>query len=563
MSATGHTYYVATNGSDSHSGSSGSPFKTIQKCATKVVAGDTCQIAGGDYHETVTPARGGTANARITAPGARVTENNWFVSDSATVTSSTVGSVTAPDRAPCVGLSPNQRTNYTLSGKLALIGRPGEWFYQASTHKLYLWSPDGTSPASHVVEAEQRNVGIDLSGKSCISVVGLGLKATTAVTSSTSKENVLDQVTARYVSAYNDFEQDPNTVTTPDGCAVPTAGETTSGNRIYNNTSGTETNVASTFGGTYTDTEIVNNIGVTGNDPGITNSNNLTPVSSAQYTNPAVYDFTLKSTSPARNAGVVKSPATDGFTDPTPSPGAYQYGVPKWSAGAVRTSGPLVEAESYTSSNGVSPSWVFSAGSPQRDAGGYTTLKAWRPPARPLSGTNVIPSRVTGRRWTRGSPVRRTPTRSSSATPCTLANGSSCSTVGRRRPFSSRDRVLAVNPVSAANSARVEPRDRRSARSRGPKSSGTVSWWSPMAASCRSATGFAIGSVRGKDCAPNDDPEEEPAWQTRSTTCALDSTPRWTNTAPPCTTAWTGWTRKRPGGRSCRRGRRCWAWSST
>lgn len=120
MSATGHTYYVATNGSDSHSGSSGSPFKTIQKCATKVVAGDTCQIAGGDYRETVTPARGGTANARITAPGARVTAHNWFVSDSGTVTSSTVGSVTAPGMAPCVGLSPNQRTNYTLSGKLVV-----------------------------------------------------------------------------------------------------------------------------------------------------------------------------------------------------------------------------------------------------------------------------------------------------------------------------------------------------------------------------------------------------------------------------------------------------------
>ena len=155
MSATGHTYYVATNGSDSHSGSSGSPFKTIRKCATKVVAGDTCQIAGGDYRETVTPARGGTANARITAPGARVTVNGadpvtgWGVVSPAelaglrsadpflaaseftagvqgghiyrtTVTSSTVGSVTAPGMAPCVGLSPNQRTNYTLSGKLVV-----------------------------------------------------------------------------------------------------------------------------------------------------------------------------------------------------------------------------------------------------------------------------------------------------------------------------------------------------------------------------------------------------------------------------------------------------------
>ncbi|MFJ4633797.1 hypothetical protein [Streptomyces sp. NPDC088847] len=52
-------------------------------------------------------------------------------------------------------------------------------------------------------------------------------------------------------------------------------GRSTSGDRIYNNTSGTDTNVATTFGGTYSDTEIVNNIGVTGNDPGITNSNNF------------------------------------------------------------------------------------------------------------------------------------------------------------------------------------------------------------------------------------------------------------------------------------------------
>jgi Carbohydrate binding module (family 6) len=130
-------------------------------------------------------------------------------------------------------------------------------------------------------------------------------------------------------------------------------GQDTTGNQIYNNTSGTDTNVASTFGGTFSDTDIINNIGVTGTGPGITNSNNFTPVSAAQFTDPAADDFTLTANSPARNAGVVWSPATDGFTDPAPSLGAYQYGTARWVGGASRV-GELVQAESYTSSSGIS-----------------------------------------------------------------------------------------------------------------------------------------------------------------------------------------------------------------
>ncbi|HEY4459043.1 MAG TPA: carbohydrate-binding protein [Pseudonocardiaceae bacterium] len=415
-----------------------------------------------------------------------------------------------------------------MSGKLELLGQPGEWFYSASTHRLYLWTPDGTSPATHTVEAKQRELAIDLSGRSYVSVVGLDIKGASAQTSSSSTQDVLEGINAQDISAYDDLAPDPNMVTTPDGCAVLTAGETTSGillggthnvlrdsvldgstgngvavtgsantvtnntilhvdtlgsyaaginilgahqtithntvessgrsdinidnkvagttasgdsiayndlsdynnlvvdggaiyvccsvdlagssidhnqlhdpaplaasapapgiyldnstldataydnvawnrttygavlinpnnasttgNRIYNNTSGTDTNVASTFGGTFTDTDIVNNIGVTGTGPGITNTNNLTPASSARFTNPAADDFTLKATSPARNAGVVWSPATDGYRDPQPSEGAYQFGAPKWGAGASRA-GATVQAESYSSSSGVS-----------------------------------------------------------------------------------------------------------------------------------------------------------------------------------------------------------------
>lgn len=72
----GTTYYVSTTGSDSNAGTSVSPFLHIQKCATVMVAGDTCQIASGTYRETVAAANSGTATSRITyaaAPSAAVT----------------------------------------------------------------------------------------------------------------------------------------------------------------------------------------------------------------------------------------------------------------------------------------------------------------------------------------------------------------------------------------------------------------------------------------------------------------------------------------------------------
>src|SRR6202035_643780 len=56
--------------------STSTPFKTIQKCASAAVAGDSCLIMAGTYHETVTPANSGTSSEPITfAPynGASVT----------------------------------------------------------------------------------------------------------------------------------------------------------------------------------------------------------------------------------------------------------------------------------------------------------------------------------------------------------------------------------------------------------------------------------------------------------------------------------------------------------
>ena len=67
LNATGTAFYVATNGSDSNSGTNRSaPFQTIQQAASMAVAGDTCYVCAGVYHETLVPSSSGTSNAPIT-----------------------------------------------------------------------------------------------------------------------------------------------------------------------------------------------------------------------------------------------------------------------------------------------------------------------------------------------------------------------------------------------------------------------------------------------------------------------------------------------------------------
>jgi hypothetical protein len=61
------TYFVASNGSDTNSGTSlAAPFQTIQHAAATTVAGDICYIRAGVYHETLAPSNSGTSSTPIT-----------------------------------------------------------------------------------------------------------------------------------------------------------------------------------------------------------------------------------------------------------------------------------------------------------------------------------------------------------------------------------------------------------------------------------------------------------------------------------------------------------------
>jgi len=61
-----HTYYVATDGADTNSGTLNAPFRTILRGVQAATAGDTILVRGGVYSEEVIFDHGGAANAPIT-----------------------------------------------------------------------------------------------------------------------------------------------------------------------------------------------------------------------------------------------------------------------------------------------------------------------------------------------------------------------------------------------------------------------------------------------------------------------------------------------------------------
>ena len=78
LPASAKDFYVSPSGSDTGGdGSQGRPWKTIQKAAEAMSAGDTCHVADGEYAEMVRPAGSGAAGQYISfvADGSAVTLN--------------------------------------------------------------------------------------------------------------------------------------------------------------------------------------------------------------------------------------------------------------------------------------------------------------------------------------------------------------------------------------------------------------------------------------------------------------------------------------------------------
>jgi hypothetical protein len=70
---------------------------------------------------------------------------------------------------PALGLY----SKYFLEGLSKFMDTPGEWTFDAGKQMLYIWTPDGRSPAEAGVEIAVREVGLDLSHRSYLTLSNL------------------------------------------------------------------------------------------------------------------------------------------------------------------------------------------------------------------------------------------------------------------------------------------------------------------------------------------------------------------------------------------------------
>ncbi len=81
----------------------------------------------------------------------------------------TVGQKFDNDGSPGLGWG----SKYYVENHPALLDQPGEWWFDVKSGRLYLWSPNGASPATLNMEISRRSNGFDLTGRSYITLNGL------------------------------------------------------------------------------------------------------------------------------------------------------------------------------------------------------------------------------------------------------------------------------------------------------------------------------------------------------------------------------------------------------
>jgi uncharacterized protein (TIGR03437 family) len=99
--------------------------------------------------------------------------------------------------------SPGPNNPYYLTGKMSELDTGGEWFLDSVSSNLFFWTPDGDSPAQHLVEAKRRELAFDLSGRSFVNILGFQIFAASITSNDRSQYLILDGLNVQYVSHYS------------------------------------------------------------------------------------------------------------------------------------------------------------------------------------------------------------------------------------------------------------------------------------------------------------------------------------------------------------------------
>jgi hypothetical protein len=239
-------------------GNGSAAFSNPLRATTSNVASAT-QGTGNSW--TITDsALAGTGNW-VGAKIAMVSGLQW-VTYSATVTAQGTNSLTFNggwDYPPTAG---NQ---YYLYQSLNALNAPREWYYNASTSKLYLQAPGGVNPSTQTVEVRKRQDGFALGSQSHINVSGFRLLGAGVNIAAGGSFNTINNCQVLYPAPF----QDPNAwAGSPDGILIAGQHNTVSRSEIgYSWGSG----VTVTGDDNTVDNNIIHDCGLSGNEKTLVN----------------------------------------------------------------------------------------------------------------------------------------------------------------------------------------------------------------------------------------------------------------------------------------------------
>jgi len=123
-----------------------------------------------------------------------------YLMQTGTITSSTYGSATFTYNRFDTYVQPDAGDVYIVWGKLSLLDTANETFYDSSTKKLYLWTPNSDNPSNHTIEAKHRQHAFNLNGRSAITIENLSIIGADVITDSNSTGNILNNIQGSYLT---------------------------------------------------------------------------------------------------------------------------------------------------------------------------------------------------------------------------------------------------------------------------------------------------------------------------------------------------------------------------
>jgi len=168
--ATGSTWWVATNGNDSNSGSSTSPFASFAAAAARAHAGDQIRVRPGIYYQQLDVSNAGTASAPIhllaEGPGvildgsdpALLHRTDWQSNGGGIYS---IAYSTGSNRLVCADSLMRLYEQSSLSDLQSNANGIAQGF-AIENGRLYVKLEDGSNPSNHTMHVARYNVGIVL-----------------------------------------------------------------------------------------------------------------------------------------------------------------------------------------------------------------------------------------------------------------------------------------------------------------------------------------------------------------------------------------------------------------